>query len=622
MSALLRRLRVGHWLPPALLIAVLLLAWELGVRIFETPAYILPPPSQIVTAFGEVRGLLAGHTVTTLTEALVGIVAGAVAGVALAVAVWAVPMFRRLAYPLLVASQTVPMIVLAPLLVLWFGFGLTPKVVVVALIAVFPVAISTVQGLASADREQIDLLRSMGADRRDILRLVLVPGATPAFFAGLRIASAYAIAGAVIGEWVGASSGLGLFLTRSQTSFRVDRVFVGVAVITALSVALFGIVDLLSRVAAPWQRVERDQRTRMNRKAIVAAVLTVLLAACGGQSAEPGSSSGDQGSAAPSAAPEGTGGEVREVTVMLDWTPNTNHSGLYLALDDGWYADAGLDVRIIQPGAQGGLPALASGDADFAVSVQEAVTPARAQGAPVVSVAAIIASNTSSLIALAGEGIGRPADLAGHRYGGFGGELETELVRTLVECDGGDPDAVEFVEVGNVDYRAGLERDFYDFVWIFDGWDGIRLEQVGLDITSIRFADHFDCIPNWYTPLLATSQQLIDGDPQLVSDFMAATARGYERAIEAPDEAADALLAAAPELDEELVRESARYLADEYAPEGPWGVQEAAVWDEFTAFLQEAAIAADDIDVDAAWTNEFLPAGDGAAGSEHPTDGG
>ncbi|HSJ43221.1 MAG TPA: ABC transporter permease [Euzebyales bacterium] len=262
MSALPRPVRVGRLLPHAILIAALLLAWELGVRVFETPAYILPPPSQILAAFGEVRGLLGGHVATTLTEALVGIVAGAVAGVALAVAVWAVPLFRRLAYPLLVASQTIPMIVLAPLLVLWFGFGLTPKVVVVALIAVFPVAISTVHGLSSADAEQIDLLRSMGADRRDILRLVLVPGATPAFFAGLRIASAYAVAGAVIAEWVGASSGLGLFLTRSQTSFRVDRVFVGVAVIAVLSIALFGLVDLLSRVAAPWQRVEREQRGR------------------------------------------------------------------------------------------------------------------------------------------------------------------------------------------------------------------------------------------------------------------------------------------------------------------------------------------------------------------------
>lgn len=256
----MRRLAVDRWLPPAALIALLVACWEVGVRVFDTPAYILPPPSAIVVAFGEVRPLLGEHIMTTATEAVVGIVVGAFAGVLLAVTVWAVPLFRRLTYPLLVASQTVPMVVLAPLLVLWFGFGLTPKVVVVALIAVFPVAISTVQGLAAADREQIDLLRSMGADRRDVLRLVLIPSATPAFFAGLRIASAYAIAGAVIGEWVGASSGLGLFLTRSQASFRVDRVFVGVGVIVVLSVALFGVVDLLARLAAPWQRIEGNRK--------------------------------------------------------------------------------------------------------------------------------------------------------------------------------------------------------------------------------------------------------------------------------------------------------------------------------------------------------------------------
>jgi ABC-type nitrate/sulfonate/bicarbonate transport system permease component len=249
-----QRLRVRSWLPPAVLIVVLLAIWELGVAVTGTPAYVLPAPSMVWSAFGEVRPLLGEHIVTTMTEALVGIAAGAVAGVVLAVAVWAVPLFRRLVYPLLVASQTVPMVVLAPLLVLWFGFGLTPKVVVVALIALFPVAISTVGGLVGADGEQIELLRSMGAGRRDILRLILLPSATPAFFAGLRIAAAYAIAGAVIGEWVGASSGLGLFLTRSQNSFRVDRVFVGVAVIAVLSVALFGIVDLLARLAAPWQR--------------------------------------------------------------------------------------------------------------------------------------------------------------------------------------------------------------------------------------------------------------------------------------------------------------------------------------------------------------------------------
>jgi putative hydroxymethylpyrimidine transport system permease protein len=254
-----RRLQVRSWLPPAGLIVALLAVWEFGVAAFDTPAYILPPPSAVLTAFGEVRPLLGQHIITTTTEAFVGIVTGAAVGVVLAVAVWAVPLFRRLTYPVLVASQTVPMVVLAPLLVLWFGFGLTPKVVVVALIALFPVAISTAEGLVGADAEQIELLRSMGAGRREILRLILLPTATPAFFAGLRIAAAYAVAGAVIGEWVGASSGLGLFVTRSQNSFRVDRVFVGVAVIALLSIMLFGIVDVLARLAAPWQRAQSKE---------------------------------------------------------------------------------------------------------------------------------------------------------------------------------------------------------------------------------------------------------------------------------------------------------------------------------------------------------------------------
>ena len=336
-------------------------------------------------------------------------------------------------------------------------------------------------------------------------------------------------------------------------------------------------------------------------------VAALAVAACGGSQA-----TGTRDTQQPTAgAPTRPTAAERDVTVMLDWTPNTNHSGVYLAEANGWYDEVGLNVEIIQPGEQGGLPALASGDADFAFSVQEALTPARAQGAPVVSVAAVIASNTSSLVALQEEGVTRPADLAGLRYGGFGGELETELVQRLVRCDGGDPDAVEFVEVGNVDYRVGLERDHFDFVWIFDGWDGIRLRQAGLEITTLAFADDGGCIPDWYTPLLATSELLIDSDPAKVTDFMHATARGYEAAIDDPEAAADALLAAAPEVDEQLVRESAEYLAGRYQADGrPWGVQEERIWRDFTAFLREAGILQSDVAIADAYTNDFLPASD------------
>ena len=178
-----------------------------------------------------------------------------------------------------------------------------------------------------------------------------------------------------------------------------------------------------------------------------------------------------------------------------------------------------------------------------------------------------------------------------------------------VECDGGDPEAVTFVEVGNVDYLVGMQRDHYDFVWIFDAWDGVRYTDVlGEEMAFVRFIDYLHCIPDWYTPVIVTSEDLIADDPDLVAAFMAATARGYRAAIDDPGAAAETLLAAAPELDAELVRRSAAYLAARYtsAPER-WGRQEMATWTRFEVFLREAGLTASAIDVAAAFTNRFLP---------------
>ncbi len=302
-------------------------------------------------------------------------------------------------------------------------------------------------------------------------------------------------------------------------------------------------------------------------------------------------------------------GERRSATFMLAWTPNTNYAGVYIAKAKGWYADAGLDVEIIEPGAGGVIQAVGTGAAHFGTSQQEDVIPARTQGIPVVSIAAIIEHNTSSLIALGDEGIARPRDLAGKVYGGFGGAIEEPLISALVACDGGDPEAVEYGFVGNVDYLVGMQEDHYDFVWIFDGWDGIRYtDLLGENISFIRFIDHTDCIPDWYTPVVVTSEALIADDPELVEDFMEATVRGYRHAIENPSEAADILLAAVPELDEALVRASAAYLASRYVTDpDDWGRQSLDVWTRFERFLLESGVTESAIDVEAAFTNDFLP---------------
>jgi ABC-type nitrate/sulfonate/bicarbonate transport system substrate-binding protein len=300
--------------------------------------------------------------------------------------------------------------------------------------------------------------------------------------------------------------------------------------------------------------------------------------------------------------------ELRSVSVVLDWSVNTNHTGLYLAQAEGYFADRGLDVHLIEPGDTSGLQLLAAGKADFAVSVSESLVPARIEGAPVVSVAAIIQQNTSSLISLADRGIRTPADLAGHSYGTYGSDLEAALVGKLAECAGVPSDAVELIPLTGVDFRIGLTEDMFDMAWVYDGWDTIKLRDLdGLDVNTIAFADYTDCIPNWYTPILATSEQTLADDPQLVQDFLAAAAEGYALAMSEPSVGVDALMDAAPELDRALIEESATYLSTRYAHDPvSWGTQEATVWNEFIDFLVANGLAPDDFDTDAAWTDEPL----------------
>ncbi len=329
--------------------------------------------------------------------------------------------------------------------------------------------------------------------------------------------------------------------------------------------------------------------------ALLAAV-PVLVLACGGDDDAEGNGGGN-------------GGNLEQVTLMLNWTPNTHHNGIYAAIEKGYYRDAGLDVRIVEPAAGGVEQVVATGGAEFGISVQESVIPARAEGVPVVSIGAIIQHNDSSLMMLPDEGVNQPKDLSGKTYGGYGGPLETALIRQLVECDGGDPDSVKFVEVGNVDYIVGMDQGQYDFAWVFESWDVMRAREVlNRDVKSILFKDHLDCIPDWYTPLFITSEDMIAKRPDTVRKFMEATTRGYDFAIENPTEAGEALLKGAPELDRKLVELSSEYMADVFVDKGrQWGMEDREIWEKFEKFLREAGITSKEVDVDKAFTNDFLP---------------
>ncbi|MGI6605217.1 MAG: ABC transporter permease [bacterium] len=203
--------------------------------------------------------MLTGHAYVTLFEALLGFLVSVALAFVLAVAMDSLPLLGRALYPLLVTTQTIPIISVAPLFLIWFGYGLLPKVLVVVLVCFFPVAVSLLQGLTAVDPDLIDLLRSMGASKVMVLRLIKLPAALPSLFSGLKIAATYSIMGAVIGEWLGAQAGLGYYMTLAQRSFLTARVFATILIITVLSLGVFKVIEVLEGLLIPWRRLHSEE---------------------------------------------------------------------------------------------------------------------------------------------------------------------------------------------------------------------------------------------------------------------------------------------------------------------------------------------------------------------------
>jgi ABC-type nitrate/sulfonate/bicarbonate transport system substrate-binding protein len=296
------------------------------------------------------------------------------------------------------------------------------------------------------------------------------------------------------------------------------------------------------------------------------------------------------------------------VTLMLDWVPNTNHTGLFVAQDNGYFADAGLQVDIVQPGEVYAEQAVAGGAADFGVSFQEQLTLARADEVPLVSIAAILQHNTSAFAARAGLGGNRPAGWEGLRYGSFGSPFERPTIGGLMQCEGADVGEVDWVQTGFTDPLSLLEQEQIDLAWIFYGWQGIQAEQMGIDLNVVMMADYFDSVPDFYTPVVITSEAKIAERPDLVAAVLRALSRGYTFAAEHPDEAAEVLLSAVPELDRALAKASQRWLSDYYIAEASrWGEQKESVWRDYADWMVAQGIMTTPVAPEDAFTNRFLP---------------
>ena len=251
---------LGRAWPPLLLVIAGLVVWQWCVTAFAIRPQVLPSPLRVLQQGWAYREQIWANTVPTVQVTAVGFAVSLALGWALAIAVDFSPWLRRALTPLLVASQTLPIIAIAPLLIIWFGFGLLPKVLVIALVTFFPVAVGLIEGFAATERPATNLLRSMGASRWQQFRYVRLPGALPSFFTALRIGITYAVTGAIFAEYVGATAGLGIFMNLQKNSFRTDLVLAAVLVTALLSVTLFGLTYLVQRLVIPWYGKDRRGR--------------------------------------------------------------------------------------------------------------------------------------------------------------------------------------------------------------------------------------------------------------------------------------------------------------------------------------------------------------------------
>lgn len=298
--------------------------------------------------------------------------------------------------------------------------------------------------------------------------------------------------------------------------------------------------------------------------------------------------------------------ELKKVTVMLDWVPNTNHTGLYVAKEKGWFEEEGLDVDIVNAAQSGAAQMVASGQVPFGISYQEEVTMARATDVPIVSIAAVIQHNTSGFASLKEDNITSPKNLENKRYGGWGSPSEEAILKSLMEKYDANFSSVDFVNIGEADWFSTIGKDV-DFTWIFYGWTGVEAELRGVDINFMELRKE-DPALDYYTPVIITNEKMIKEDPETIKAFMRAVSKGYDFCVQNPKESSAIMQKSVPELDAKLVAASQEYLAKQYRADAPkWGTQKKEVWENYNNWLADRKLIEKAIDVDSAFTNDFLP---------------
>ncbi len=300
--------------------------------------------------------------------------------------------------------------------------------------------------------------------------------------------------------------------------------------------------------------------------------------------------------------------EAMKITLVLDWTPNTNHTGIYVAMEKGYFAEEGISVDVVQPPEGGAEVLVASGKAEFGISFQDTMAPAIVgeDALDITAVAALVQHNTSGIISRKGEGMDRPSGMEGKNYSTWNGSIELAMLENVVKEDGGDFSKVELIPSTVTDEVSALTTKSTDSIWIFYGWAGVKMELEGIETDYFAFRD-INPVFDYYSPVLIANNDFLEQNADYAKGFLRAVKKGYEYAIENPEEAAQILCDYANELDYDLVLASQNYLANEYKSEvAQWGYIDPTRWNSFYNWLNDEGLVEINIPENTGFSNEYL----------------
>ncbi|MGP1570359.1 MAG: ABC transporter substrate-binding protein [Eubacteriales bacterium] len=299
--------------------------------------------------------------------------------------------------------------------------------------------------------------------------------------------------------------------------------------------------------------------------------------------------------------------ELTKVKLILDFVPNTNHTGIYVAKEKGYYGQEGIDLDIVEPVDGVANTLVATGKGDFGISYQEDVTYARTgnEKLPIKAIATIVQHNTSGIVSVKSKGISIPHDFEGKTYAGWGSPAEAAVLKAIMKASGADPSKLKIVVADNLDYSA-LNKEI-DLMWFFWAWDVIPAKEAGIDLNFISL-QNYDNRLDYYTPVIVTNENIIQKNPNLARAFLKATQRGYEYAIKNPDEGAKIISKYVTSYDENVLKKSQEYLSDKYIDDSEhWGKMKREVWKGYMDFMKENDLIENMVEPEECFTNEFLP---------------